>query len=732
MEEVVKRAIRVGFYLIFLLTPLIVYPKTSEIFEFNKIVFVYSMTVILTALWSIRMVSQKKIIFKRTLLDIPLLVFIASQILSTLFSVDPRTSFFGYYSRFNGGLLSIFSYTTLYWIFVSNMEKEAVQKSIKFLFISTLISSVWAIFEHFGHSFSCLIFPDFGTFDVSCWVQDVQNRVYSTFGQPNWLAAWLVAIIPLTWSAGINSAIANKNSQLKKRISSMFVWLCLFTIFFVTLVFTKSRSGILAFAIVAILFWLLVIISSLKVKKIFKVGIKEQGFTMILTLSSIIVLSTVVLSGTPWTPSISEILHKQPAPATTQVKATGPALETGGTESGKIREIVWKGAIDIWKHFPIFGSGVETFTYSYYQFRPQAHNLVSEWDYLYNKAHNEYLNYLATTGTVGFLSYLSLITIALFLIYKQSLPTLKAVVLSDKKKLTKSTKADLVLLEVNYTALALLSGYVSILVTNFFGFSVVPVAILFYLFPALTIGMGQSKSEIKEPKKLDPTQKSVVGILALIAIWGIFLVFNYWNADRDYTQGKLLFDSGNYPESIKILSELVKKSPKEPSYWEKLGEASAALARSYSSDESNKNIVAQLAQLAISESTQAVTLSPANVNLKRSLASNLVALSIVNPNYLQVGKITLEDAIKQAPTDPKLYYNLSYIYLTMGDYDSAISTMEKAVDLKPDYEKGRFALAMMYEDRKQTEKAKENLKYILEHINPQNTEAKRELDEIDN
>ena len=38
----------------------------------------------------------------------------------------------------------------------------------------------------------------------------------------------------------------------------------------------------------------------------------------------------------------------------------------GVTESGDIRKIVWQGAIELWKQYPILGTGVENFAYSYY------------------------------------------------------------------------------------------------------------------------------------------------------------------------------------------------------------------------------------------------------------------------------------------------------------------------------------------------------------------------------
>lgn len=131
----------------------------------------------------------------------------------------------------------------------------------------------------------------------------------------------------------------------------------------------------------------------------------------------------------------------------------GTQLETGGSESGDIRKIVWKGALGVWRRYPLFGSGVETFAYSYYNFRPAEHNLVSEWDFLYNKAHNEYLNFLATTGIFGLGTYLLLqVWISIWLL--------------------------------KHNQVAFLSGLIALSVSNFFGFSTVPVALLFWLYPA--------------------------------------------------------------------------------------------------------------------------------------------------------------------------------------------------------------------------------------------------------
>src|SRR3989344_2401572 len=151
------RIINYCFYLLFFLTPLFWIPLNFELFEYNKMILTYGITVLITGSWILKMIQEKAFVLKRTPLDIPLLLFLGANILSTVFSIDQHTSIWGYYSRSNGGLLSIISYLLLYWAFVSSMDKEKVLTTLKFGLISGFIISIWAIMEHFGVSPSCII-----------------------------------------------------------------------------------------------------------------------------------------------------------------------------------------------------------------------------------------------------------------------------------------------------------------------------------------------------------------------------------------------------------------------------------------------------------------------------------------------------------------------------------------------------------------------------------------------
>src|SRR5258706_15676664 len=90
-----NRIIRYYFYSLFFLVPIVFTNNTSELFEFNKLWLTFGLTIIIVATWISKMILQKRIIYKRTSLDIPILLFLASQTISTIFSIDSCISLSG-------------------------------------------------------------------------------------------------------------------------------------------------------------------------------------------------------------------------------------------------------------------------------------------------------------------------------------------------------------------------------------------------------------------------------------------------------------------------------------------------------------------------------------------------------------------------------------------------------------------------------------------------------------
>ncbi len=684
----IQKLIFVNFNLLFFLTPFVFTWMNQELFEFSKMLFVYFMTIVLVSLWLIRMIAEQKVILKKSKFDYVVLAFLASQIISTIFSLHMRTSWFGYYTRFNGGLLSTITYIALYYTFVSNIKKAQIQAIYNSLFLSALMISFYAIPEHFGHSPSCYLVAK--KFDVSCWVQDVQNRVFATFGQPNWLAAFLISLIPLN----VDKIIKEKN--LLNRLYLILV----LSSSVIALLFSKSRSGLLGL-IIGLGFYALFKIFANKKDRLNN-SLKLGGVTLLIAVLTLFI-------GTPYTPKISDLIKGK-----TEISASASGLteiQTGGTPSEEIRKIVWQGAIKVWQHYPIFGSGVETFAYSYYLDRPVAHNLVSEWDFLYNKAHNELLNYLANSGLVGLLSYLALFAMIFYLGLKHYL--------GNK----------------NYSELlAILAGIIAMFVSNFFGFSTVATNVLLFGFFAIIVLDEKDKEENnladdKNADKKDNLSNNEYYIYTLIVIGALILiskVWTIWEADYLFTKGQSAFEKGNYQAGLPIVQQAIKKSPKEAFFYDELASDYAQLSIAFA-NENQSTASTQLAQSAIESNRFALSLNPVHLNFYKSQARIYIRLGQLDPRLYSYAKQSLEKAITLAPTDAKLYYNLALVLEIMGEKENALKNMEYAVSIKSNYLQARGELARMYFSQGELEKARDQYIYSLEKIAPNDELVKEKL-----
>jgi putative inorganic carbon (hco3(-)) transporter len=630
-----------SYYALVVSVPLVFLPTTSELFEFNKMILTYLFSLLIAFSWLAQSVINRKFTFRRTLLDWPLIIFLAIQLISLFFSIDIRTSWLGYYSRFNGGLASLACYALLYWAAVSNLDRRHALSLLKVTLFTAIPISLWGIAEHFG-------------IDSKWWVQDVRTRIFSTLGQPNWLAAYLLALIFVPLSSLIFSAPASKSG------SRPIPWLKIgiAVLLFITFIFTKSRSGLLAFAISSAVF--------LGFSFLFLRDTRRSWLKWLIPVY--IGLGIFVLvSDNP----VTELLYQKTTPVSTA--PAGPALEVGGTQSVVIRKIVWAGAISIWqsssKSFWL-GSGPETFAMAYYQHRPLEHNNTSEWELLYNKAHNEFLNYLATTGLLGLLSYLVVLGFMATLLILG---------------LFQSDPADRPLL------LALLTGWLTIPVTNFWGFSVVIVQILMFLLPALAVSIYYPEVKFI-PIKSALSGKQIIGLLVFICLLGylMFTLLRYWIADTRYAAGEKSLKYFTYTQDVSYildsfqkLQEAYQLNPDDPPISSELGVISAYVSVLYS--ESDATAASQLAGLSLSTSKQAIEISPYHPNYYKSRARALRILSSVNPQYLSQADEVLVQAQKISPTDPRIPYTRGILARDAGNYPLAVSFFHEALKLKPDF-----------------------------------------------
>lgn len=719
-SSIFSKSIIFLFSLLFLIVPLLFTSVNDELFEFNKMLAVYGFTIVIGTFWIFASIAERKIIWKRTPLDIPLGLFLLSQILSTLFSLNLRTSLLGYYSRFNGGLFSTICYIFLFYMFVFFAQKKYLRGLINSILIGGVLSALFAFPEHFGHSPSCLIFT--GNFNVSCWVQDVQSRVFGTFGQPNWLAAYLGMLLPLALvnSKTVETEIKLMDDGESKWIQSL-LRVGMAVLFIAVLFFTGSRSGIGAVGIGLLALALSISFLWYKAKtttqtKHVNTALKQYAFMLGLTCASVAIISLLVPN--PIQQKLNSFLG--PKHIQTSIVTNEPALALGGSESGVIRDVVWGGAIRVWKRYPLFGSGVETFAFSYYKDRSKDHNLLSEWDFLYNKAHNEFLNYLATTGSFGFLTYIALIVCFIILPIKTAFTIFKS-----KDKLWK-LQSDSLLHDI-FMLVSLSTGIIIISFSNFYGFSTVMVSLLTFIFPAVSIAIAESyKLESKTDTKLiaiNSTSWVAICCFGCLSLLALNYVFTLWKADVAFARGKQLDAAGQLGLGYSSLHQATLMVPEEPTFHDELSFSLASLAVNFARQK-DATKAADFASQAIQESDLTINLNPVHTNFWKTRIKVFLTLAQLDQHFYINANEALISAEALSPTDPKLVYYQAMLAENNADKTNFVNLLKKAIDLKPNFEEARNALAKYYESKKQYDEAIAQYQYMIKFINPMNQLAK--------
>lgn len=722
-QSIIEKAIHYLFYLLIFFTPLLMNSVTSELFEFNKMLFVYFITIIIGALWLTDIILHKKSIKHFLPLDIATLLFLASQLLSTLTSIDRHTSFYGYYGRFNGGLLSIITYVILFYAFINYTSFKELRRFIIISLISSIVVIFWGLPGRFGKDLSCYVFT--GELSNSCWTDQFRpaERLFSTLGQPNWLGSYLAIHFFLSLSLLLDKIRKNR-TVFSVGSLAIFGYLLLN---FMIILFTRSRSSLLATIGALVVIAVMYGIAGIKRKQYIN---KSMGVFVSILAAGMVILMLAFGTGVEKVDSLFKSLGKTQKIEVTEKPKQNDTVPLQNkmlvTDSYDIRKIVWQGAVELAKKYPLTGTGVETFAYSYYFVRPTEHNLTSEWDYLYNKAHNEFLNYYATTGIPGLVTYLLLLVTSLFV---------------GVRAFIKSKENEEEHIDASILGLCISGALLTIHITNFFGFSTVTINLLMFLLPALALS---STSEIMNsyqlPFKLGNNgRKITIGLFYIFAVYLLFSVIQYYRADLLYSSSDKYVRSGDYQKAAVELQEAL-DARYEHVYQDKLSYVLANLAY-IAAYQKEQKLAENLIKLAQQHNLLTLQAASSNILYWKTTAKNdyLFYQMTVKKAYIEDGLDSLEKAESLAPTDPKLPYTTALFYSLMSDeekdpakaknyQEQALKKIEWSIKLKPDFKDSYFLKAQLLKKFGQKEESKKTFEYILKEFDPTDAEVKKELE----
>lgn len=395
------------FYVLLFVTPLIFVDNTNELYEFPKMFFVYFVGTTIIFLFVVDVLARQNLQLRRPTIFVLLLL--ASFTISSLFSVHLYTSVWGYYMRFNGGLMSVLLFFGLYFVAINTFKAQDYTNLFYTLTIGSIPVSVYAIVQHLN------------SFNL---------RVYSTFGQPNWLAAYFVMILPIALFYFVQNACG------ARKLPAVF-WGLVFTINYLGTLYTYSLSGLLG------------LVFAIAIFAVLNFAAIRSSFVYVLVLIGVCALLSVATPTIYFQRFTDAFLDlKRFTAANFYVYAAEEEHKL--SDPGFIRKGIWQGTINLILSSPknfLIGTGPETFPYAFQPFRTRELNYSSEWDFILNKPHNYYLEVFAQNGVIGFVVYLLLVFWSLKTKHAFLVPSL-----------------------------------VGFYVTNFFGWPTVSTSLLFWLF----------------------------------------------------------------------------------------------------------------------------------------------------------------------------------------------------------------------------------------------------------
>jgi O-antigen ligase len=165
------------------LLPLVYWPPTYDSYVLPKLLMARALVLALAALLVIRWLASGVIAFKRTPIDLPLLAFVGSAVLSAIAGINVNIGIFGSYTRYDGAL-TLITYAALFWLAIQSIEdSDAARGLLRAMLAGGSLVALVAIGQWLRDTFLGIHVP----------------RAYGTLGNANVLGAYLVMLMPAAY-----------------------------------------------------------------------------------------------------------------------------------------------------------------------------------------------------------------------------------------------------------------------------------------------------------------------------------------------------------------------------------------------------------------------------------------------------------------------------------------------------------------------------------------------------
>jgi len=336
--------------------PLILVWDAYDRYVLPKLLAARLLAIAMLALLLVRSVMTGRWTWRRTALDIPVLFFLASSALSSVFAVNQNVALFGMYLRYEG-LLTILTYAVIFWLTVQLIPNQQAARDLgRAMLVGACIVTVIAVYlasTRFGAG------PET---TVGAYV-----RAFGTMANPVELGTYLAMLLPLALAEVLTV------SSIEQRLLSASALIILTA----GLVLTFTRAAWAA-ALVGVVIVALVNPPNRQLV----IG----GSVAIVALVAVLALA-VATGRIGGASSLTHALGSRVVSPTSLSQGSIPA-----------RLAVWSDSLKLLGRHPFLGSGPDTFGLVYPSVESSGEPGI-------DKAHNDVLQVAVTNGLLGVLAY---------------------------------------------------------------------------------------------------------------------------------------------------------------------------------------------------------------------------------------------------------------------------------------------------------------------------------------
>lgn len=608
-----------------------VLPLTILPVDLNKSYLVYFFVLLAVITYLVSILQSGRIKIPKTIAGIFLFAFLATVAVASLLSKSPHVSFFGLGSEPGTlGALGIFAVTLVMSFLVLDTE-EKVFKSFLALFGSF---AVLAIFQIFQTVIRVPLISYFG-----------KDLVFNLFGSWNELGIF-AGLILLT------------SAMFLEHVPKSYVKVALWVVFVLSLAVTFLVNF-------SFVWWVLAVILTIFLayhysqkrnsKSIFRISFAILILSLIMIFSGNIVTDLMERLGVTF-------LEARPNFEFTMITAS----KTLGDS-------------------PAFGSGPNTFGYSWFKYRPQDILATPFWQTRFNAGFGFIPTLLVTTGLVGIIALLGFLAIFLFYGFKA---------------LIKSAQTSSFLILASFGGALYLWIFAFIYPGSF--------SLIFptFLLSGIFVGLAMDKGVIAE-YDLFLFERSGAGFIgALVLILLIVLGASWFSITAQKYYAAVLFGEGNkalarndFGKAEELFDRAI-KFDKRDLYLRSMTDLGMVKLQQIVSSGGNPDEVRRKFQTTLTQTIQnadeAAKINPADslnwISLGRVFES---VMPFQIQGVVERAQDSYAKAGDKAPTSPEIFLAAGRVEIMKNDLPRAREFLERAINLKGDYAQAHFLLAQL-------------------------------------